>query len=139
MGAFHSLLISLPSPDCTIMFSHGQQSSIVLNFRFPLFLLQSSPYNHGSPCDANKVKAHENTGVEQFQGGSESVLSTVHSLGAHDVISKDARARQMYDIRKTPKRTFLAVMFALFFILLAFGPSPFWKDVNFEIGHLVPT
>ncbi|XP_048138114.1 protein SINE1-like isoform X2 [Rhodamnia argentea] len=100
----------------------------------PISTPQSSPYNHGSPCDANKVKEHGNAGVEQFQGGSESISSIVHSIGSHD-----ARACQMYDIRKTPKRTFLAVMLALFFILLAFGPSLVWDDVNFEIGHLVPT
>ncbi|KAI3413070.1 uncharacterized protein J3R85_016557 [Psidium guajava] len=105
----------------------------------PISTPQSSPYNHGSPRDANNVKAHGNAGVEQFQGRSESVSSTVHSIGSHDVVSKGARARQMYDIRKTPKRTFLAVVLALFFILLAFGPSLVWDDVNFEIGHLVPT
>ncbi|KAF8007355.1 hypothetical protein BT93_K1383 [Corymbia citriodora subsp. variegata] len=103
----------------------------------PISTPQSSPYNHGSSCDANKVKAHENGGVEQFQGRSESVSSTVHSLGSRDVISKDARASQMYDIKKAPKRTFLALIFALFFIFLAFGPSLVWNDV--EIGHLVPT
>lgn len=114
-------------------------NKLIYSVTFFFFLLQSSPDNHGSLCDANNVKAHENLGVEQFQGGSESVSSAVHSLGSHDVISKDARARQVHDIRKTLKITFLSVMFALLLILLAFGPSLVWNDVNLEIGHLVPT
>ncbi|XP_010036209.2 protein SINE1 [Eucalyptus grandis] len=105
----------------------------------PISTPQSSPCNHGSPCDANKVKAPENVGVEQLQGGSESVSSTVHTLGSGDVIAKDARVHQMYDVRKAPKRTFLALMFAVFFILLAFGPALVWDDADFENGHLVPT